>query len=178
MKTTTFASAEEFLQAFDYQQPGCIILDVCMPGIDGLALQERLAIQPLHPSVIMMTSFPEVPTAVRSIQQGAVEYLAKTCPAADLQQAVEQAIGQDAKRRMHAERRSEVESALAQLSPPEKDVLRLVVAGKPNKSIASALNVSRRAVEDRRARIMRKVGAGSLPDLVRFAIQAGFSPPN
>lgn len=173
----TFTSADQFLQIFDPIQPGCIIVDVCLPDIDGLTLLERLSLESLHPPVIMMTSYPEVSTAVRAMQKGAVEYLPKTCRQSDLHQAIVNAFTHDTQRRAEEIQRTNCESALAQLSPPEKDVLQLVVEGKPNKSIAKILNISQRAVEDRRARVMRKLGARTVPDLVRFAIQARFSPP-
>jgi two-component system response regulator FixJ len=173
LRSKTYASGEEFLRCFDETQPGCLILDVRMPQISGLALQEKLTKFPLCPPIIVLTGHAEVPTALRAIKQGAVEFLQKTFTESELREAVQRAISLDTERRQSYLRRSALLERFALLSKPERQVLDLVLAGYPNKRIASALEVSQRAVEDRRARVMQKLNVDTLPDLVRLAIEAG-----
>ena len=173
LRSKTYASGEEFLRCFDETQPGCLILDVRMPQISGLALQEKLSKFPLCPPIIVLTGHAEVPTALRAIKQGAVEFLQKTFTESELREAVQRAISLDTERRQSHLRRSALLERFALLSKPERQVLDLVLAGYPNKRIASALEVSQRAVEDRRARVMQKLNVDTLPDLVRLAIEAG-----
>jgi two-component system, LuxR family, response regulator FixJ len=172
-KSSTFASGDEFLATFDENRPGCIILDVRMPNQSGLAVQEKLTKFPLCPPIIILTGHAEVPLALRAMRQGAVEFLQKTFTEGELREAIQRAMALDAEnRRLHLRKRG-VAERLAQLTRPEREVLELVLAGHPNKKIASLLDISQRAVEDRRARVMKKVDVDSLPELVRFAIEAG-----
>lgn len=173
LKSKTFASGEEFLQAFDENAPGCLLLDVRMPQQSGLALQEKLLKYPLCPPVIVLTGHAEVPVALRALKQGAVEFLQKTFTEVELRDAVQRAIALDAERRAEFNKRAALQERLALLSPAERQVMDLVLIGHPNKRIASTLGISQRAVEDRRARVMKKLEANSLPDLVRFALNAG-----
>jgi len=173
LRSKTFASGDELLQQFDENLPGCLIIDVRMPHLSGLALQERLAKFPLCPPVIILTGHAEVPTALRALKQGALEFLQKTFSEGELREAVQRAVALDAERRAAHRARSARRRRLALLSTAERQVLELVLAGYPNKRIASNLGVSQRAVEDRRARIMQKLEVDTLPDLVRFAIEAG-----
>lgn len=168
-----FHSAEEYLERFDPQQPGCLLLDVRMPLTSGLALQERLASLPLAPPVLMMTGYAEVPTALRAMRQGAVGFLEKPCSEATLYEAIQQALAKDAENRQEHAQRASIAARFARLKPPEIQVLKLVLQGLPNKSIASALGVSRRTVEDRRAKVMQKLQVESLADLVRVALAGG-----
>ena len=172
-RSKTFASAEDFLRDFDETKPGCIILDVRMPRISGLALQEKLAAFPQCPPVIILTGHGEVSTALRALKQGAVEFLQKTFSELDLRDAVQRAMAIDENRREAHARKCALMDRLAQLSTPERQVMNLVLAGYPNKRIASSLGVSQRAVEDRRSRVMQKLNVSTLPDLVRLAIEAG-----
>ena len=173
LKSKAFGSADEFLKQFDENLPGCLILDVRMPQISGLALQEKLARYPLCPPIIVLTGHAEVPTALRALKQGAIEFLQKTFSETELREAVQRAIALDAERRESHSKRQAVLDKLALLTRPERQVLDLVLAGHPNKRIASNLGVSQRAVEDRRARIMQKLEVDTLPDLVRLAVEAG-----
>jgi len=178
LKSKTFSSGDEFLASFDERQPGCIVLDVRMPHQSGLAVQERLAKYSLCPPIIILTGHAEVPIALRALKQGAVEFLQKTFSEGELRDAIQRAILLDADRRAAHCLAEERSRKLALLSQPEREVLELVLAGYPNKRIASSLGVSQRAVEDRRARIMKKLEAETLPDLVRFAIDAGMKAPD
>ena len=169
----TYASGDEFLRQFDETRPGCIILDVRMPQQSGLAIQEKLTKFPNCPPIIILTGHAEVPVALRALKQGAVEFLQKTFTEGELREAVQRAIALDAERRRTFERRRHVTAKLDSLSRPEREVLQMVLAGHPNKKIASTLGISQRAVEDRRARVMKKLDADSLPELVRLAMEAG-----
>jgi two-component system, LuxR family, response regulator FixJ len=173
LKTKVFSSPEEFLAQFDPAAAGCLILDVRMPKISGLAVQEKLAQLPLCPAIIIMTGYAEVPTALRAMRQGAVDFLQKTFSEAELCDAIQRAIAKDAVTRAAFHRRTDVATKFAQLSPAEKQVLEQVLLGVPNKRIATLLGVSRRTVEDRRARLMQKLNVDSLADLVKLAIEAG-----
>ena len=169
----TYASGDEFLRQFDETRPGCIILDVRMPQQSGLAIQEKLTKFPNCPPIIILTGHAEVPVALRALKQGAVEFLRKTFTEGELREAVQRAIALDAERRRTYERRRSLTAKLELLSRPEREVLQMVLAGHPNKKIASTLGISQRAVEDRRARVMKKLDADSLPELVRLAMEAG-----
>lgn len=173
LKSKVYVSADQFLATFDQQQRGCLILDVRMPHISGLALQEKLANFPLCPPVIILTGHAEIPTALRALKLGAIEFLQKTCTESELREAIQRAIVLDSERFASFTKTQKLVERLAQLSRPEHQVLDLVLKGYPNKRIASALDVSQRAVEDRRARVMQKLGVDNLPELVRLALAAG-----
>lgn len=175
LRTQCFNSAEEYLSAFDSQAPGCLIVDVRMPGLSGLDLQEQLRRKPLRPPIIVLTGHAEIPIALRAIRQGAVEFLQKTFTESELWDAIQRAIAEDtASRQSYADRAAKL-ALLDQLTPGEKDVLHLVLAGSSNKSVAATLKVSPRTVEDRRARIMQKLGVETLAELVRLSIELGIS---
>jgi FixJ family two-component response regulator len=172
-RTKTFTSADAYLEQFDPQVPGCLILDVRMQRTSGLILQEQLSKLPLSPAIIIMTGHAEVPTALRAMRMGAVDFLQKTFTETELYEAVQRALIQDARARHEYYRREAIERRFAQLTPPERSVLNQVLQGEANKSIAVNLGVSRRTVEDRRARIMQKLEVESLADLVRVSMEAG-----
>lgn len=172
-RAQTFASADAYLEQFDPQAPGCLILDVRMQRTSGLALQERLASLPLSPPVIIMTGHAEVPTALRAMRMGAVDFLQKTFQESELYDAIQRALEQDARTRAAFSRKESIDRRFAQLSPAERAVLDQVLQGEANKSIAANLGVSRRTVEDRRARVMHKLEVETLADLVRIALEAG-----
>ena len=172
-RTKTFTSADAYLEQFDPQIPGCLILDVRMQRTSGLDLQEQLSKLPLSPAVIIMTGHAEVPTALRAMRMGAVDFLQKTFTETELFEAVQRALVQDARARNEYYRKEAIERRFAQLTSPERSVLSQVLQGEANKSIAASLGVSRRTVEDRRARIMQKLEVESLADLVRVAMEAG-----
>lgn len=169
----TYSSPEEYLRQFDAAAPGCLILDVRMPRISGLALQERLAKLPLSPPIIMMTGRAEVPTAVRAMSHGAIDFLQKSCNETLLRESIQRALSQDAINRVAFARRQSLDARFAQLSDAERQVLQRVLHGDANKCIASTLGVSRRTVEDRRARLMHKLAVASLADLIRLSMEAG-----
>lgn len=174
-RVASYKSANDFLAVYDHQIPGCLIIDVRMPEVNGLALQQSLAMRSLQPSIIIMTAYAEVPVAVRAMHQGAVDFLQKTCPDTELLAAIRRAVDRDQSNRVEHARKVSVQERISLLSPPEKEVLNLVLQGKANKNIAAKLGVGPRTVEDRRARIMTKLQVESVPELVSLAILAGFS---
>ena len=173
LKTKTYPSAEAYLREFNSQNPGCLILDVRMPGTGGLALQEMLAQLPLCPSIIVMTGHAEVPVVLRAMRQGAIDFLQKTFAESELYEAIQRAIAKDGKNRATHAESQDLADRFQRLSTGEHDVLQRVLCGDTNKKIAAILNISRRAVEDRRARIMLKLGIDNVADLVRLAVSAG-----
>ncbi len=170
LKPQTFSSGMEFLEQFDPEQPGCIILDVRMPGMSGLELQARLAAEPVHPPIIIITGHGDVPMAVRAVQAGAVNFIEKPFNDQVLLDSVHRALEKDAQRRGKASRLAEIKSRLESLTPREKEVMNLVVAGQRNKVIAMNLSVAQSTVEAHRAKVMEKMRAESLSDLMRMVL--------
>ncbi len=152
--------------------PSCLILDVRMPDIDGLELQERLLAR--HPAlpIIVMTGHGDVPIAVRAMKQGAFDFLEKPFPSEVLLQSLELAL-QRTRERHGSQQGEEIRAHLAELTPREREVLHALVAGHPNKVIAHQLGISPRTVEIHRARVMDKMAARSLSHLVRMALAIG-----
>lgn len=177
IQVRAYGSYDEFQLEFDQRLPGCILLDVRMPNISGLAVQEKLKQYPLCPPVIMLTGHAEVAVALKAFRSGVLDFLQKTFEEFELRDAIQRAIALDVERRAEHLRREQLASRLALLSQAERKVLELVVEGHPNKKIAATLEVSRRAVEDRRARLMQKLHVDNLPDLVKFAVSAGIAAP-
>lgn len=171
----SFASAVEFLAVAPSLPAGCLIVDVRMPELGGLELQQRLIERNLAFPLIVVTGHGEVPLAVQAMKSGAVDFIEKPfAPDAILASLAA------ACRRLPATSLGEAPvpaAGLARLSPRERQVLEGLVAGLPNKTIAYNLNISPRTVEIHRARVMDKMGARSLPELVRFALAAGVRPP-
>jgi two-component system response regulator FixJ len=153
--------------------PGCLVLDVRMPGMDGLTLMEELAKRGVVVPVVVVTGHADVPLAVRAMRAGAVDFLEKPYTEERLLEAVEKALTADTQA---SQRRVEIMKALQQvaiLSPREREVLQALVDGKANKVIAYELGISPRTVEVHRANLMDKLGARSLPELVRIGLAAG-----
>jgi FixJ family two-component response regulator len=172
-RTRTYSSADDYLAAFNPDEPGCLLLDVRMPKMSGLALQQHLATLPICPAIVVMTAHADVPTALRAMRQGAIDLLQKAFSESDLYDALTKAIAHDADHRAAYKRQQEVARLFSQLSKGELDVLQEVVNGAANKRIASILGISTRTVEDRRARVMEKLGVDSIAELVRLALEAG-----
>lgn len=173
-----FSSAQDFLAAYAPQRPGCIVLDARLPGMGGLELQERLSrhVPPLQ--IIFLTGYGDVPMAVRAIQAGAVDFLEKPFRAQQLLDRVYGAIQRDSEARAVATRLDMLRQRAESLTPRESEVMEHVVIGLPNKAIALRLGVTAKAIEAYRARVMRKMQAESLADLVRMnvALEMGFGP--
>ncbi|HXQ31162.1 MAG TPA: response regulator FixJ [Steroidobacteraceae bacterium] len=168
----TFASAQEFLDAFDAERAGCLVLDIRMPGMSGLELQQRLnEIHAIIP-IVFITGHGDVPMAVEAMQHGAVDFIQKPFRDQDLIDRINQALEKDRENRAGLKERDAIRRRMQQLTPREREVLNLVTQGKANKVIAGDLNVSQRTVEIHRARVMEKMGASSLAYLVRMVIEA------
>lgn len=168
----TFPSAQEFLAAYDPRRPGCLVLDVRMPGMSGLELQRHLQDQGMHLPVIVITGHGDVPIAVRALKNGALEFLEKPFSKQLLLEHVREALQRDAARRADRTRLSSVESRLASLTDRERQVMDLVVAGKVSKEVAAALGISKKTVDVHRSRVMQKMQVESVAELVELALIA------
>jgi len=172
----TFDSCEAFLARHDPEATGCLLLDVALPGLDGLALQRRLAEARQPRPIVFLTGRGDIPTGIRAMKDGATDFLTKPAPDAALLGAVRTALDRDREGRQVRAGLAAIETRLATLTPREREVLRHVVAGKLNKRIAVELGTKEKTIKVHRARVMSKLQASSLPDLVRMAAQAGIAP--
>lgn len=168
----TYASAVAFLAELPGVQPGCVVTDVRMPEIDGLELQRRLNTQAVNLPVIIITGHGDVGLAVEAMKAGAIDFIEKPFDDDVLLAAIENAIERYDRTAQRALQAAQTRTRLASLSPRENEVLRGLIAGHPNKTIAYDLKLSARTVEVHRANVMTKMGAGSLSDLVRMALIA------
>ncbi|MBV6422645.1 MAG: Transcriptional regulatory protein FixJ [Steroidobacteraceae bacterium] len=170
LEAVLHASADEFLASYDLTRPGCVVLDVRMPGMSGLELQQRLNAQGATIPIVFITGHGDVPMAVEAMQAGAFDFLQKPFRDDDLLARVQKALARDAELRALLRTRHDTRARLATLTPRERDVLDLVVVGKANKVIAADLGLSQRTVEIHRARVMEKMDAASLAQLVRMVL--------
>mgnify|MGYP001064201279 FL=1 len=172
LQVETFASAQAFLDGYDAAKPGCLVLDVRMPGMSGLELQERLAARrSYHVPIIFITGHGDVQMAVRAVQAGAFDFVEKPFNDQDLLDRIQRAIAHDAGQRGKEAQRSQLKALFAGLTPREREVLDLVVEGLSNKAVANALGLSAKTVEVHRAKVMEKLHARSISDLVKMAMQ-------
>ncbi len=167
---STYASAAAFLDQSPLPHSGCLLTDVRMPGIDGLTLQRRLAEQGSHLAVIVMTGHGDVPIAVAALKTGATDFLEKPFEEEHLLRVVGHALAESRRRWQDDQASQEIVARLESLTPREREVMDLLVAGQPNKVIAYELGSSPRTVEVHRARVMEKMAARSVADLVRMSI--------
>lgn len=165
-------SAHEFLANYDPGQPGCLVLDVRMPGTSGLELQQQLNLRGAVIPVIFITGHGDVPMAVAAMQQGAFDFLQKPFRDQDLIDRVQRALKQDRKNRLELGERRRIRERCDSLSPRERQVLALLTSGKANKVMAADLGLSQRTIEIHRAHVMEKMGASSLAQLVRMVMVA------
>ncbi len=167
------ASADDFLERFgDRPVPGCLVLDIRMPGLGGLELQDELIKRGNSIPIIFITGHGDVPMAVEAMQKGAVDFIQKPFRDQELLDRIQLALRTDEERRAEANKVDEVRKLIDRLTQREHEVFELVVTGKPNKVIAYELGVSQRTVEIHRARVMEKMQARSLADLVRMHIES------
>ena len=166
----TFHSGASFLDSYDPLQPGCLILDVMMGGMSGLDLQKELNERKIEIPVIVLTGYGDVPTAVRALKNGAVEFLEKPFDGEVLLEQVRRALEVDALRRRERDAGEVVRTRLSRLTPREMEILKLVVEGLSSKEIANKLDVSFKTVEAHRAKIMRKMEASGVAQLVRMVV--------
>ncbi len=166
----TYDSAQAFLQSFDPTRPGCLILDVRMRGMSGLSLQEHLQKEPLYPPIIIITGHGDVQMAVRSVKSGASDFLEKPFNEQRLLDSIHIALVQDAEQRGRATKLAEIQQFVDRLTEREKEVMELIVNGMLNKNIAFELNISQSTVEAHRSKVMEKMEARTLSDLMRMII--------
>ncbi|MDS4071760.1 MAG: response regulator transcription factor [Defluviicoccus sp.] len=172
-RVCAYASAEEFLGAYQADMAGCLVLDVRMPGMSGLELYERLQARGTLLPVIFITGHGDVPMAVSALKKGAADFIEKPFSDQDMLKLIDQCLAQE--RAEHERRRQNrtVTDSLAQLTQREREVMELIIAGKLNKQIADVLGISIKTVEAHRARVMDKMAARSVAELVQKAVQAG-----
>jgi RNA polymerase sigma factor (sigma-70 family) len=167
-----FGSGDEFLEKMTEQRPGCLVLDIRMPGLGGLELQEELIKRGNTLPIIFITGHGDVPMAVEAMQKGAVDFIQKPFRDQELLDRIREALATDEERRVAQQHHADVANRLDRLTNREREVFDLVVTGKPNKVIAYELGVSQRTVEIHRARVMEKMQARSLADLVKMHMTA------
>jgi FixJ family two-component response regulator len=171
----TFTSAIEFIEGRELATPACLILDLNMPGLNGLELQEYLAGKEISLPIVFITGYGTVPESVKAMKAGAVDFLQKPFNDGDLLSAISHAIETDRRAKQDHEQLKELRERMKTLTPREYEVFRLVVTGMLNKQIAFQLATVEKTVKVHRARVMTKMGAQSLADLVRFADKLGIA---
>lgn len=171
LRAVPFGAAAEFLDSYEDAGPCCLVSDVRMPGMSGLELQKALAARQIEMPMILMTAFGDVSTAVRAMKAGAVDFIEKPFSNQIMLDLINAALQADAARRGAAAEAEQAAEMLARLTPQERRVYRRVVAGKSNREIGAEMDISVKTVEVHRARVMRKLEAGSVAELVRFDLE-------
>lgn len=173
LKAKAYSSAQEFLDDYDPNIPGCAVLDVRMPGMSGLELQEALNRRGVRIPLIIVSGHGDVPMAVGAMKAGAVDFIEKPYNDQLLLDRIQEALKRDNQSREDQSRRSSIAGRIGALTPRERQVMEMVVSGDANKVIAAKLGVSAKTVEAHRAKVMEKMEADSLADLVRAVMQSG-----
>ncbi|VAW51368.1 Two-component transcriptional response regulator, LuxR family [hydrothermal vent metagenome] len=166
-----FSSALEFLETYDPELPGCMILDVRLPGMSGLQLQQKLKDEKINIPVIIISGHGDVPMAVKAMQQGALTFLEKPFRDQDLLDSIQNALEKDVENRENLIVTASIQRCVDNLTPREKDIMERMVVGDANKDIAKYYDISVKTVEVHRGRVMEKMQAHSLPGLVKMALR-------
>ena len=172
-KTASFENATAFLDAYTQNQAGCLVLDIRMPDMSGMELQDVLTARKITLPIIFLTGHGNVPMSARAFRTGAIDFMEKPFDENALLERIGEAIQLDRTNRETTARRENARARLTTLTPRERQVMLLVVAGKVNKEIAAELNLSHRTVEIHRGRVMEKTGTQSLPKLIELAVASG-----
>jgi len=172
----TFETPEEFLGSYAPSRAGCLLLDLTMPGMSGLDLQQRLREKGGAPPIVFLSGTGEIPDCVRAMRQGAVDFLTKPVDDALLLTTIQTAVEQERSARHTRLEVADIHSRLRNLTPREREVLEHVVTGQLNKQIAVDLGTVEKTIKVHRARAMEKMGAGSLAALVRMVLRVGIGP--
>ncbi len=170
----TFNSPQEFLAQQNPDAPGCLVLDMTMPGLNGLELQQALTRTGNRLSIIFLTGHGDIPMSVSAMKSGAVDFLSKPCPDEKLLESIRQALARDGQFRLKRASETAVAALLAKLTPREHEVMLGVVAGKLNKHIAAELGTVEKTIKVHRGRVMEKLCVDSVADLVRLTERAGW----
>ena len=168
LRVETFGSAQEFLRSERPELPGCVVLDVELPGLSGLDLQRELAAHGINLPIVFITGYGDIPMSVRAMKAGATEFLTKPFRDQDLLDAIQQALERDRAARQHSREIADLRERFDGLTSREREVMSLVVAGWLNKQIGFELEISEITVKIHRGRVMNKMGAQSLAELVRM----------
>ena len=172
-RAETFASAQEFLSRSGAEFPACLVLDLQLPGLSGLDLQKRMAETGLDIPIVFLTGHGSIPSSVQAMKAGATEFLTKPVDDEEILRAIHEAIQRDRSLRRRDTEMRELRDRYGSLTRREQEVMRHVISGLLNKQIAAELNISEFTVKIHRGHVMRKMGAGSLADLVRMAERMG-----
>jgi len=173
LSVETFASAQQFLASAHSHEPSCLVLDVRLPGLNGLDLQRRLAETRIDTPIVFITGHGDIPMSVRAMKAGAVEFLTKPFRDEDLLDAIQQAVERNRVARRQQSQLADVRGRYESLTPREREVMALVVSGLLNKQIAAQLGVSEVTIKVHRGQVMQKMRAASLADLVRMSEKLG-----
>jgi FixJ family two-component response regulator len=177
LQVQLFASAQDFMKSKRPDAPSCLVLDIRLPGINGLDFQQKLAHLNIGMPIIFITGHGDIQMSVRAMKAGAIEFLTKPFRDQDLLDAIHAGLEKDRERRRRDAEIAELQTRFASLTPRERQVLPLVVSGRLNKQIAAEIGISEAATKVHRSQLMRKMRADSLPELVRMAEKMGISIP-
>jgi two-component system, LuxR family, response regulator FixJ len=169
----TYADGQSFLAAYDPARPGCLVLDMRLPGMSGIDLQDELLVRKVSIPIIIISAYAEFATAVRALRAGALDFIEKPFKGQQLLDRIAQAIEIDAVQRRDAAEREHAETRLATLSPREREVLNLMLEGKANKAIAYELGLSPKTIEVHRAHVLQKLRVDSMIELSRLTLLLG-----
>ena len=178
LQSETFTSAEEFLHSVHPDTPGCLLLDVMMPGLSGLDLQRELSRAGLHMPIIFITGHGDIPMSVQAMKAGAVSFLTKPLQNQELLDAIQEAANLARAARNRRQELSSLRQHYELLTPRERQVFALVTTGGLNRQIAEELGISERTVKAHRKQVVKKMAVHSVAELVRIAEQLGVTPPN
>jgi FixJ family two-component response regulator len=168
-----FESAEHYLDEQDGEEPGCLLLDICLPGLSGIELQRLLFGSPYARPIVFLTGMGDIQASVNAMKSGAVDFLTKPIDKQRLFAAIEEALRRDAAQRLDRAVRQRIEQRYSQLTRREREVMTRVVRGRLNKQIAGEFGIVEKTIKVHRARVMHKMGVRSIPDLVRLAERVG-----